>query len=214
MVCLCIADKILTDIDYDNWFSWTSWLTSANGPSMSADRAYTLEDVITYINAATWPQHLPQIEAAFKNFAAVLSDLLKQFFKYSERTAATPNLHTTARFYRIPDDNPNYDKDLAEYNKHLDIVSAYTFELTKAINYVCDMIRENIDPTYRAIDGKRYITNGYEQGGFRNYIPEYSNEELKDGKSPYLGAEEFLKRYKYGDKWVDEFSGIATEKVI
>ena len=195
-LCRSIADKILTDIDYDNWYEWTSWLTSADGPSLDRKRARALENSITYIKSAIWPDNFQQVKAAFENFAAVAKDLLDQFFKHTEIRSATSDRYTTKKFYKIPEDNPHYEEDAAKYDKHVDIIHAYTFELTKAINYVCNIIRRDIDKTYRAVEGKRYITNGYEPGGFHNYFPEYSDEELKDGKSPYPGAQEFFKRYK------------------
>lgn len=195
MLCLGIADKILTDIDYDDWYFWTSWLTSADGPSLALDRERALENMITYINkSAIWPNSFPRVKAAFENFAAVAKDLLKQFFKHAEIRSATSDRYTTKKFYKIPEDNPNYEEDAARYDKHVDIIHAYTFELTKAINYVCDIIRKDVDKTYRAVDGKRYITRGYEQGGFYNYFPEYSDKDLKDCKPPYPGAEAFLRR--------------------
>ena len=195
MVCLGIADKILTGIDYDDWYFWTSWLTSADGPSLALDRERALENMITYINkSAIWPNSFPRVKAAFENFAAVAKDLLKQFFKHAEIRSATSDRYTTKKFYKIPEDNPHYKEDSAKYDKHVDIIHAYTFELTRAINYACDIIREDVDKTYRTVDGKRYITRGYEQGGFYDYFPKYRDEELKDGKPPYPGAEAFLRR--------------------
>ncbi|EHL68426.1 DUF4062 domain-containing protein [Cloacibacillus evryensis] len=194
MVYMQIAEKFINDVDYDNWNKWTSYLTSADGPSITTKRECYLNDVVTYIKyRAIWPKAFPEIKRAFVNFANVLEDLLKQFHKYSKTQYGDINIYVTRKFYKELDYNPNYEEDIKKYNNHLEIMSGLTFELTKAVNYICAQIRSDLDASFKAVDGKRTITNGMESGfKFYDYLPEYTEEQIKNA-TLYPGLEQFLK---------------------
>lgn len=193
-VCLQIAEKFFNDIDFDNWHAWTSFLTSADGPSITIERERSLNDVVTYIKyCAIWPQEFPEIKRAFINFANVLADLLKQFHKYSEIQGGNTDVYVTRKFYKELDYNPNYSEDIKKFTDHLEIMSRLTFELTRSVNYICTQIRYDLDVSFKAVEGKRTITNGMEEcAAFFEYLPEYKEEQIKSGKL-YPGLEQFLK---------------------
>lgn len=193
-VCLKIAKKLLKDIDFDNWYAWTSSLTSAGGPSITTMRERRLSGIVKYIKyCAVWPQEYLEIKRAFVNFANVLADLLKQFHKYSEIQRGNAYTYVTRKFYKELDYNPNYKEDLKKFNNHLEIMSGLTFELTKAVNYICAQIRSDLDANFKAVEGKRTITNGVEDGfKFYDYLPEYTEEQIKNA-TLYPGLEQFLK---------------------
>ena len=72
-------------------------------------------------------------------------------------------------------------------------MSRLTFELTRSVNYICTQIRYDLDVSFKAVEGKRTITNGMEEcAAFFEYLPEYKEEQIKSGKL-YPGLEQFLK---------------------
>jgi hypothetical protein len=74
--------------------------------------------------------------------------------------------------------------------------------MTRAANYVCDQVRENIDPSFRTVEGALLVTRGMTlDRKVYTYRKEYRGE--KRNSQPYPGLNEFLdfreSRSAYGD---------------
>jgi hypothetical protein len=118
-----------------------------------------------------------------------LSDLLGVFDKHSSDRGDTL---WTDRFYQISEWNPDrYHHLLREYERHYGLVQDLTFELTRAGNLVCDVVRSEIDPAFRAIDDVLTVVRGPNSRlEFEHIRPEYQEDERT--LPAYPGLNEFL----------------------
>ena len=77
------------------------------------------------------------------------------------------------------------------------------FELTRALNYVCDLVRKNLIPSFRAREGAVLVGRG--PVGFDMHVehtrPEYRGEERTS--RPYPGLEAFKTQRYSRDFYVD-----------
>jgi hypothetical protein len=98
----------------------------------------------------------------------------------------------TRRFYKIDEWNPSlYKRLLADYEEHVDLIEDLALELTRAANYVCDKVREHVDPSFRLDDGALVLHFGptLETLGWETLRPEYRGDERV--AQPHPGLDEF-----------------------
>lgn len=183
-----IVDEWLAQIEPEYWLAWSSFMLSANGPSMSAAAADRLAQLGEWLLSRVWPKRHEKLERAFGNFRRVLNDLLVVFHKHSESHGDSL---VTRRFYKIPEWNPTvYHKLADDYDYHVGLVNDLVLELTRAANYVCDMVRMAIDPGFRMREGVLLVQSGpFMDLSYRTYRAEYEVHERV--MQPYPGLENF-----------------------
>ncbi|MCO6449425.1 MAG: HNH endonuclease [Caldilineales bacterium] len=169
----------------DAWVEWTSGLL-APVPSINREVCDHLVEMQRWLLSRVWPQRYVSIENAFRNFGNVLADLLDTFFRHVEKYDLE---YMTIKFYTGDGWNPFYFRDLDRYEHHVDLLHDLTFELTRAANYICDRVREEISPTYR-IDAGRLLVSRGDILGYMDYCPQYRGPERVD--YPYPGLSRFL----------------------
>lgn len=150
----------------------------------------TLEDLGGWIIARIWPHRYTDLEAAFMNFKNVLG-ILKTFNRHTE-TTRDPDWLETLTFYKTEwVEESEYDRRVRQYEDHVALVNDLFFELTRALNYICDLVRKNLLSTFRLRDGAVLVERG--SVGFDLHTerlrPEYRNGERI--AIPYPGIEEF-----------------------
>jgi hypothetical protein len=207
--------------DLDNWLAWTSGILYAR-PLMPITRDKELTGLRNWLFSRIWPKRYPELEAAFKNFLHVLQDFHDTF-----RAHATKRIDTEAlwidRLYQIdrcPELGPDYTQgeapwlnrlhqidegDLSRVNRvrrelefYTDLIQDLMLELTRAANYICDRVRQFIDPTFRLHEGLipvefgpfLILPTGWLTGRLR-HNPEYRGKERV--LHPYPGLEKFKK---------------------
>jgi hypothetical protein len=120
------------------------------------------------------------LNESVSSFSSILTALLDEFEKYCE---INNNLLIT-----IPDRHDNYIyQNENEYNDHTDLIFELGFELTKSINYICNILRD----TYSLACAKEKINLVYTcdiMEGYKSCIPEYLINENR-----VFNLEEFLK---------------------
>jgi hypothetical protein len=111
------------------------------------------------------------------------------FSKYSKELNEG-TLHTE-KFYKIDEWNPERYAYLAsKYDFQIDLVEDLALELTRAANYICDLVRRHLDPAFRLSEGVLVLDSGpYMDLTFHSFRPEYVGEERKS--TPYPGLKEF-----------------------
>lgn len=172
----------------DEWQIWSSWLVSNGQPSISIEMLTSFETIRPWILSRIWPGRYKRLESAFNNFRYIVQDLSNTF---SQNAVERSNSRLeTKKFYQIDQWNPEvYNKLFAEFEEHVGLVEDLTLELTRAANYVCDMVRSEILPSFRLREGALLIQAGpYENFSYKTYRVEYRNDERTD--APYPG---FLK---------------------
>ncbi len=188
----------------DDWRGISSYL-SVDTPCLPRDWYEAQREFITWLIGRIWPGRYPRLENALHNYRAVLQDLLNVFDRHVEYDRDRGDTIRTKKFYRIDEWNEELHKKLvAEYDAHVNLVNDLFFELTRAANYVCDRVRENLFEGYRMVEGALLVERhdvGFDLKTVHVKL-EYRNAERTD--RPYPGLKEFRKvRYATRDYALD-----------
>lgn len=174
----------------DEWDNWTSYIFDSGEFSLHVDMLKALEEINTWYLARIMPCRYKKLEAALCNFCHVARDLRSIFMKHPEEYSN--GFLRIEKFYRMKYSKSveSYNTSLEEYKIHVKLVVDLLLELTRAANYVCDMVRFELSRNYRIHEGVVLITficpNNPSIGKCRT---EYRDKERVD--LPYPGLEEF-----------------------
>lgn len=175
-------------VGLDDWLNWSSYVFSSGRPTLAISRERQLAEVRPWLLTRIWPGQVPELEASFDNFGCVLGDFLEVFHRHSIQ-GPDGKMWNTEAFYKS---GWNFNhQDVQAYNDHTDLVQDLMLELTRAANYVCDMVRRFVCPTYRFTEGALLVQIG-PVSNFQ-YItcrPEYRGDERQ--LHPYPGLQQFL----------------------
>jgi hypothetical protein len=177
--------------DLDNWAEWSSSILTYR-PTLSTERDDELIWLASWLFQRIWPKRYPVLNEAFINFRLILLDFYHTFHKYSERSEETVYI---VQFYKKQMNSPTYDEDLKLWGYHVGLVQDLMLELTRAANYICDAVRQFIDPTFRMVAGKVLVRRDfvmYENLEWYDYVL-YSTEYQAQERvlHPYPGLEQF-----------------------
>jgi hypothetical protein len=177
--------------DIENWKDWTSWLLGAGGNKISTEMEENLQEAKEYIFTRIWPERYQELNNSFENFRKVLDDLLRVFHEHSQQSGSG---HYTEKFYKIREWDPErYHRLLREYEFHTELVQDLVLELTRAGNFICDMVRKYLLPSYRMNEGLLIVESGpYMDMSFRMYRTQYRGDE-RTVLNPYPGVKKFKK---------------------
>ena len=181
----------------DNWSNWTRHLLSNGQPKISKEQREQLEELRTWLLNRVWPNRYVDLELAFENFRRILQDLLNSFDKHS--IEFREHSFITEKFYKsVPyhDDKKLHKELFNQYEYHCDLIEDLSLELNRAVNYVCDKIRENILHGYRLEEGVLLIISGpHMDMSFHTHRAEYQGDERLE--LPYLGLKLFSKEQRF-----------------
>ena len=197
---MLIIQKWCEYIDIDNWEVWTSYLLGSGLPRLRVDRADKLDELRQWILRRVWPKGCDEVRESLLNFYAVLNDFINLFHEHSENKGT---VYLTDKFYHINQwDTELYDKLLLEFRNHVNLVNDMVLEMTRAANYVCDMVRQYIAPEFRIKEGMLVVVTGPNMElAYDTLRPEYRGEDRKT-HAPYKGLEQFKKdRYNRDFYW-------------
>lgn len=176
----------IRQVDLDNWSSWTSNLLGSGQPKLWQQQVDPLAEVTRWLFGRVWPGRYPELEASLENFNLVLSDLLSTFLS---RTEERGERLWTVKSYQQARSQAEYDALLREFDFHVDLVQDLTLELTRAANYVCDRVREYLDPTFRIKEGMVLALSGPHLDGWHHHRVQYHEEERTS--RPYANLDTF-----------------------
>ncbi len=162
----------------DDWTAWTSYLLGQGQPCLRDDIKIALEDIRPWLMSRVWPKRYPELEAAFSNFFQVVQDLYNVFNKRAVKIKDYG--WETEKFYRnLKEWDPKRHVELLnEYEGHVALVQDLVLELTRAANYICDKVRNDLMSSYRINEGLILVTSGpNEMLNFTTYRVEYSAKE-------------------------------------
>lgn len=172
--------------ELDQWSAWTSFLLS-DPYELHIDIAKNLSDLGNWTLSRLWPKRYPELKAALVNFQLVLQDLLSTFHIYAEKRASRYRL---VKFYKDARKSDVYEELYKKYELHVELIKDLVLELTRAANYVSDLTRKCIDPTFRINEGAILVEHGPLISLKTELIrTEYSEDERT--LYPYPGLEQF-----------------------
>lgn len=175
--------------ELDRWQIWTSGFIHSDQPALQKDKYEQLRKLLEWNLSRVWPKRYPELENAFFNFQLVLNELLGLFDKHS--MVIHEKVVITKKFYHIESWDPEqYQELFKEYSFHVALLEDLMLELSRSANYLCDMVREYIFPSFRIEEGIILIRSGpYMDCDYVVHRVEYRGEERKG--IPYPGLKEF-----------------------
>jgi hypothetical protein len=169
----------------DQWTEWSSDISNAVSPRMPRKTMEQLTGLGVWLIAIIWPGTLPELEQALRNFHRVLTDFIELFNE--EADAIGKNGWALTAIPSRPGVVVPY-RDREREQRHADVILDLAFELTRAANYVCAMVRSCVDPRFRLVEGALLMSINH-HGDEAFVRPEYSPEEASE---LYPGVDEFL----------------------
>ena len=118
----------------------------------------------------------------------MLQDFLGVFHRHTEKHR---HWFVTVKFYKARGEERDLYNKLGEaYDFHVDLVEDLMLELTRAANYICERIRQFIDPTFRLKEGVILVESGPTSTlSYNLFRPRYHGGERT--LRPYPGLEDF-----------------------
>lgn len=176
----------------DKWHDWSYSMLTNGKPRMTVEQFEQLSELIPWMLGRVWPGRYPRLEAAFQNFRIVSNDLLNSFRVHAEEVGNGSLLSTVGYNPTKWLKQDEFDKGLDAHEYQVYLVMDLMLELTRAANYLCDMARQFISPSYRIEEGAILAIGGpFEDGTEKTWNLNYVGEERTE--MPYPGLEKFRK---------------------
>jgi hypothetical protein len=190
-----IVDGWARRFHVEEWPAYYGRLVADGHPMIARERFDGMTDGREWLFRRPWPGAVKELESAFENFRRVCGDLQNVLAQHPHRSLAESGLVAIARFYNDssywkgtgPPDHEALDEMYAFYAS---LVEDLTYELTRAANLVCAVVRRRLDSRFRFEEGVLTLESGpYEDLRIRTHRPEYGPDL---GEEPYPGLDEFL----------------------
>lgn len=190
-----------------DWRSHMQSLVGDGHPRIDEEDFDALTTSRDWLFSRVWPGTLLELEGAFENFRRICADLQAVLSQHRHKVLADRGVIAVAKFYN---DRRYWDAegpDQARLGKLFDfyvfLVEDLTYELTRAANLICDLVRENLDARYRVDEGVVTIESGPYMPDFHTIVhrPHYADDS---GATPYRGLQKFLTDRAKRDEHRDE----------
>jgi len=175
---------------------WTSDIFHGGQPSCWEKDIEKLRSAISFILSRTYPEKYPEIKKALINFKNIANDFIKVFDKYADLVYYADEdkdwgYLRTRKFYKIDRwDEELYDKLYDKFVYHCLLVEDLALEMTRALNYLIELIRQNFDPKYRIENGLLLIEIGpFMDLSYHTIRLEYQDKEKEN---LYQGLRDFM----------------------
>lgn len=162
---------------FESWEAWTSHTLSAS-PSWKKQWMDNVEEFRRRVIRAVWPGTIPELERSLKTLSLNLTMALKEFCEHCEM--GEQGWFREVKFYKAGGWNENYDRDLEAYEEWLKRQDEFIFDATKSANWVAEVVRRELNPSFFAVPGKFVVTYGPNmEGAYVTRVLEYSEEQKK-----------------------------------
>lgn len=187
-----IAQKLSDLAGFDDWDNFTYLVIAGDSPTVKSHRLEQLESLHQSLFKQIYPDRYAELNCAFENFRRVLHDFRSVFSLHVDPPAVGAEYAKTRKFYKINEWNEElYAKRLKEYKEHMSILADFAVELTRAANYICDLMRKYVYRGFRIKEGLLVAQTGtWMDGVNRTMRVAYKPNERVD--HPYPGLKEFM----------------------
>lgn len=175
------------------WHDLTYKLTKPV-PSLSRKQYDRLVELGRWLLGRNWPyQRFPKTSAAFGNMLFVVQDLVAQLNDSGE---VTDDYWQIRREYKeVEWDFDRHEILVAKYRETEWTIYALAIELTKAANWVTEMVRAELEPLYRFDEGSLLLFMADLVNGEMYIRAEYNHEETESA-SRYAGLDRIREAVK------------------
>lgn len=163
--------------------SWDKWASRAVSTDMNWDEnSHTrLFEFYNKILGAIWPKSLPELECALKRLTYEIYEAIQKFSEHCKPHNNRKGVLVEERFYKSRgwiEDHKEYQALFKEYEAWQYDCQSHVIEATKAVNWLADVVRRDINPLFFATKGKFFVIMGpYDMLEFRSSFFEYTERE-------------------------------------
>lgn len=192
-----LIDSTVELCDLENWSNWLSELNSyAMGicdDMVEKLRSFTIKGL-----KANFPDENKTLDRAIKTLCYILYDILEVYFLHVTYDSKRDKWFGDKFYKNNGHFNINYHADLEVFEKWIEKVLDLSIEATKALNWLADEVRKEINPLFYAEKGKfSFITGPYENMRDLLHCPEFSDQEKSGLPKSYIRIDENeLEKYK------------------
>jgi hypothetical protein len=189
---IAIAQKWAELAGLDDWDNFTYLVIAGDSPTVKAERWPQLEALHDWLFKRVYPDRYVELKNAFENFRRVLHDFRSVFSDHIDPPKDGEKYVRTRKLYKINEWNEElYAKLVKQYDEHRNLLSDFALELTRAANYICDLMRKHVYRGFRIKEGLLVAQTGICMDGVdRTARVAYSAEERSG--FPYPGREKFM----------------------
>jgi hypothetical protein len=194
-----IVDEWARRFALDDWPRHYYRLVGDGHPMMDQEDFDALSQGREWLFKRVWPGSIPELEAAFTNFRWVCGDLQAVLSQHRHEVFAKDGVVAIARFYNDSrywegSGAPDHERLRGMYQFYSALVEDLTYELTRAANLICDVVRRRLDSRFRFEEGVLTLESGPYMDTDTDFKmvtrrPHYS---AADGGAPYHGLDDFL----------------------
>lgn len=184
-----IVDEWERRIEIDRWDGQIS--KAAVSAAVNEKVLDELQSLGGWLLKRVWPRTLPRLENAFLNFRRVAEDFDAVVTRFATRrngVVLVDRVYREVDGMRADEETRQFLERRSEY--YQDLAADLAIELTRAVNLVCERVREQLWPTYRLDEGYATIGLGFNAGlVFETLRPLY---EPDAPDIPYPGLPAFV----------------------
>ena len=177
-----LIDAAVEACQLDSWDKWTfrALSTTMNWDEDAQKRIFEFSNKIL---GALWPKTLPELECALKKLADEMHAAIETFMEHCEPRKTKSDILFEERFYKSRgwiEDDKVYQQLFNEYDAWQKKCKNHVIEATKAVNWLADVVRRDVNPLFFATKGKFFVIMGpFDALEFRSYFPEYTEAEKR-----------------------------------
>ena len=178
-----LIDATVETCQLDTWDKWASRALSTN-MNWDEDAHQRLFEFLNKIIGAVWPNTLPEFECALKKLTYEIYESIQTFAEHCKPSETKDNIEVEEMFYKSRgwiEDDKQYHQLFNEYDAWQNRCKGHVIEATKAVNWLADVVRRDLNPLFFATKGKFFVIMGpYDNLAFRSCFFEYTEEEKKE----------------------------------
>lgn len=203
----CIT-QVFDYLDYYNYSGWTELVINGGTPRMTNNVYDGLEDLITYLDSRASYHGYEMLDKLFVRLSHLVYDFLSVFRIYCDEKN---DICYIRPFYKEMRYNPNYDKDLEDYNAYVGFIGNMVFELTRLCNAILREARDlSID--FMSVFGV-FTIDGFLHQGTTIIKFEYEEGESYNGLKDFVDTAMTRKyHFKYSKEKVTKILGKLVAK--
>lgn len=168
-----IIDAAVELCRLEEWKAWTSHALAPD-PHWAVDLPDMIFEFRQRAAAAIWPTEFDELRRATTTLAVLLHDAASTFMEHSNKEN---HMYWPHKFYKAGGFNPNYEKDLEEYEAWLEKCFRLIKDATRAANWFADIVRRDINPMFFAERGKFVVLEGpFMDLKYHASVPEFAQE--------------------------------------
>lgn len=192
---IALIEKWSVDASLQEWEGVT-WRLNSPVPRLKREYVDSLGEQARWLLGRTWPPAYPLTARAFDNYRVVLTDLVGYVQSNMDYPRSRDDVLEFPRPWNwVGFDHAQFETARAKFQSDVDMLSELSLELTKAANFACDAVREELDPLFRFDDG--VLIHRLGDGIFSDVSTreEYSPEERLNTR-PYCGLKVLKERVR------------------